>query len=296
MENTIKGLLIKLGLSTEDSFEPYYPQTRDRDDVSVLKCKKSGVIILNRTDHITEDYYNNIDQWVEFDNKSYLELLAECEDDDFRRLDTIEPFIENKVWVDYGAGAGGLLLNGEEITKRAYAVERQKKAVEQLKKDKNIIVCENFSDISEQVDVVTLFHVLEHFKDPIQKLKEIYDKLLDGGTLVVEVPHARDFLLSILNVESFKKTFMWSEHLILHTQKSLKKTLTEAGFEKVEIQPIQRYPLSNHLYWLKNGLPNGHKHFSFLNSKGMDKQYEKTLKSIDACDTLIAFAYKKPKI
>ena len=136
MENTIKDTLIQLELSTEDSFEVFCPTTRDRNDVFVLRCKKSGVIILNTTDHINEKYYENIDQWVDVEGKNYLENIEECGDDDLRRFEMIEPFIKDKAWVDYGTGAGGILFYGENVAKKIYAVEKQKKALEQLRKNK----------------------------------------------------------------------------------------------------------------------------------------------------------------
>lgn len=52
MENKAKDMLIELGISNSDSIVPYYPRVRDREDISVLKCTKSGVLLLSRTDHM----------------------------------------------------------------------------------------------------------------------------------------------------------------------------------------------------------------------------------------------------
>ena len=56
-KNTIKDLLIELGISSNESIVLYYPTVRDRDDVAVLKCTRSGVIILSRTDHMDITHY-----------------------------------------------------------------------------------------------------------------------------------------------------------------------------------------------------------------------------------------------
>jgi len=45
MKNKIKYLLCKLGICNEDSIVPFYPKLRDRDDVAVLKCNKSGDLL-----------------------------------------------------------------------------------------------------------------------------------------------------------------------------------------------------------------------------------------------------------
>ena len=56
--NEIKEILIRLGISSNGTIVSYFPKVRDRDDVSVLKCRKSGVILLSRTDHIDISHYN----------------------------------------------------------------------------------------------------------------------------------------------------------------------------------------------------------------------------------------------
>ena len=77
----------------------------------------------------------------------------------------------------------------------------------------------------------------------------------DEGTLVVEVPHARDFLITQLQCESFTNFSLWSQHLVLHTRDSLQKLLSAAGFVDIHIIGVQRYGLANHLTWLSEGKP-----------------------------------------
>ncbi len=114
--------------------------------------------------------------------------------------------------------------------------------------------------------------------------------MIKGGRIIVEVPHANDFLLSTLNNEAFKAFTFWSEHLILHTRQSLKVFLETAGFVNVTVQGFQRYPLVNHLHWLAQGKPGGHVSWKHLRAQAMDRAYEDFLKSIDQTDTLIAVA------
>ena len=293
MENTIKNLLISLNISTEDSFKPFYSCTRDRDDIKILKCDKSGVIILDRTDHIDAEYYDNLDEWVNFENKEYTELINECKSDDVRRLHTIEEYIRNKIWVDIGTGCGGLIIEASNLPKKVYAIEKQRSVAKQLKKIKGLKLIYHLEEINESVDVISLFHVLEHLKNPVESMKEIYDKLSDDGVAIIEIPHARDFLLSFLDFEPFKKFVFWSEHLILHTRQSVDRILREAGFEHIYIKSIQRYSVWNHMNWLRNKEPGGHTRFSFLNSEDLNRQYEQALAQQDMNDTLLIFAFKR---
>ena len=138
------------------------------------------------------------------------------------------------------------------------------------------------------LDVVTLFHVLEHLTHPLESLREIATRLGDAGTVLIEVPHARDALFTLYDSEPFKAFTFWSEHLVLHTRQSLKILLETAGFEQVEIRGRQRYPLSNHLHWLARQRPGGHEAWSCLNTTMLHEAYEAALAGIDRTDTLIA--------
>ena len=52
------------------------------------------------------------------------------------------------------------------------------------------------------------------------------------------------------------------------------------------VQQVQRYPLSNHLFWLSQQKPGGHEIWAFLDSEKMHQVYEQTLAKLGCCDTL----------
>ena len=79
--------------------------------------------------------------------------------------------------------------------------------------------------------------------------------------------------------------------MILHTRTSLTCILEAAGFKSVHINGVQRYPLSNHLNWLANGKPGGHRSsLSLIDNFELKEIYAKTLNGLDATDTLVAVA------
>jgi hypothetical protein len=137
-----------------------------------------------------------------------------------------------------------------------------------------------------------MFHVLEHLPDPLPILKTLRD--ITGpsqGVLVVEVPHARDFLINEVHCQPFIDFTLWSQHLVLHTRESLKRLLQAAGFNDVSIYGLQRYGLANHLTWLSKGKPGGHKGpLSHFENPALSNAYHSALASKDNTDTLIAIA------
>jgi len=72
----------------------------------------------------------------------------------------------------------------------------------------------------------------------------------------------------------------WSEHLILYTEQSLIKLLNVVGFHNIKIIYYQRYNIFNHLNWLSNGKPGGHKNNKF-NDNDLIQSYNNFLIKIE---------------
>jgi SAM-dependent methyltransferase len=144
-------------------------------------------------------------------------------------------------------------------------------------------------DIQEAgYDIITMFHVLEHIPDPRSLLGQLSTLLTKDGQLIVEVPSADDALLTLYHCAPFSHFTYWSCHLFLYTAKTLEMLFSQANLGINYIRQIQRYPLSNHLYWLATGKPGGHEKWHFLDSPELRAVYEKQLAAIGKCDTIIA--------
>lgn len=293
MENRIQSCLISLGICTPDSIQEFYPRVRDRDDVQVMRCSKSGVIFLSRSDHITETRYKDHSSfpyyWSACDRK---QAVLDCYEDDIRRAKQFDSLIRNKRWLDVGTGVGGVLDLLSAQAAEACAVEPQASARQELLRCGYRVYEDVGAVEDDHFDVVTLFHVLEHLPDSLDVLRVTVQKMVVGGRIIIEVPHANDFLITFLDLEAFKRFTFWSEHLILDTRQSLEIFLREAGFVDICVIGYQRYPLANHMYWLANGKPGGHREWPFLLDAGLDSAYRNLLAQMDKTDTLIAVARK----
>ena len=124
-------------------------------------------------------------------------------------------------------------------------------------------------------------------------MKLIKSKLKNGGNIIIEVPHAKDFLINNLKIKEFIDFTLWSQHLILHTRESLEKFLVAAGYKNIKIFGTQRFSIANHLQWAANRIPGGHRgKISHFETPELIEAYEKALDKNDATDTLIALAEK----
>ena len=292
MNNTIKKILIDSGVCEESSIEPFHEKVRDRQDISVLICNRSGVIFLSTSEHMDFFHYSQKKDLQYWSAENRSQALLACREDTYRKFDQFKNIITNKRWIDIGTGTGGILDLLSPLSLTTTAVEPQQGSREMLEK-LGYAVYSSIDEVqSSDFEVVTLFHVFEHFTHPIEMLGKIKDKMASGGIIVLEVPHAKDFLISFFNLEAFKSFTFWSEHLILHTRESLRIFLEIAGFSNISISGHQRYPLANHLHWLAKAQPGGHLIWDHLRTPKLDNAYSDMLNRLDQTDTLIAIASK----
>jgi 2-polyprenyl-3-methyl-5-hydroxy-6-metoxy-1,4-benzoquinol methylase len=268
-------------------------KVRDYESMKILKCNNCGLIFLETFEHIDNMYYKeskmvyetnlDIETWVKV---NYIQNQ--------QRADWLSPLLINKTVLDFGCGEGGFLLDIKPFTKTCLGVEKSKLARERLQNEFKISVFSNIADIPmKNLDVITIFHVIEHLPDPISVLKEISEYLDSKGTIIIETPNANDALLSLYKCKPFSEFTYWGCHLYLFTESTLATMVKKAGFKINYIKQIQRYPLSNHLYWLANGKPNGHAIWECLNTPTLKDAYENLLSNLGICDTLITSISKE---
>jgi len=208
--------------------------------------------------------------------------------DEKKRYENVHKFIAGKNILDFGCGWGYFLFLATKDAKKCNGIELSKERINFIKKNfKKIIVKNNINNFSNKFDLITMFHVLEHIPNQVKTLKIIREKIKKKGKVIVEVPSAQDFLISIKELPEFRKFTFWSEHLVLHTEKSLKKVLISSGFKKVKIKYVQRYGYANHLGWFLTKRPGGHEYFKKYSDKNTENSYAEHLIKRKQTDTLI---------
>ena len=119
-------LLYQFNLSDKNSLKIFNKSTRDITNLNVLKCIRSGVIVLEKF-VIPEEYYEkNIHYTDEFKgNTETVEGLIESKplEDDIRRFESYKELIKGSEILDFGCENGDFLLLSKEISKRSVGVE-----------------------------------------------------------------------------------------------------------------------------------------------------------------------------
>ena len=300
MKNPIIDELIRLKLISKSNLITISDKVRDKK-IKVFKDKKTKIIFLEKY-LTTKEYYTSL-KYKDHDKKDLESLKNKTTEvlssdntqlpiieDDYRRAFQFNNILRNKDVLDFGCEWGGF-LKCIKNPKSLNAVEIRPECVNYILSNiKKINIFENINSFKKKFDVITLFHVLEHLPYQIETLKVLKSKLKNKGKIIIEVPHAEDFLILQDELKEFKKFSFWSEHLILHTKKSLNAMLNKSGFKNIDIQYYQRYNFSNHLGWFLKRKPGGHNFYKKIVGDTLNSSYCENLKKLCQTDTLIAIA------
>lgn len=270
--------------------ENIHKGTRDNPNIDVLKCEECEHIFLSTFDHIRDSFYEKSKmREIKMDNKVWKEITSK---DNLRRANDLKDFIRDYVVLDFGCGKGGFLEAANPLSKEIYGIELDKVIQKELI-GKGYTIWNDISECNKKVDIITMFHVIEHLINPIDILKECYDKLNVGGRLVIETPNANDALLSLYDVKAFADFTFWSPHIQLYNYKNLINLANKVGFVMEKDISMQRYTLANHMYWLREGKAGGQNKWTMLNDVQLNDAYTKVLIDSHMTDTLCMVFIKK---
>jgi SAM-dependent methyltransferase len=130
------------------------------------------------------------------------------------------------------------------------------------------------------------FFVLEHIAQARAFLEQQLALLKPGGKIIFEIPNAADPLFSVYDIPAFER-FYWSiAHPWYFSEASLRYLLDQVG-RPYEILRDQRYDLSNHMVWARDGRPGGMGRFTEILGPELEESYKKALIRTGRCDTLV---------
>lgn len=208
----------------------------------VVKCATCSLVFLGNPppeDTLYDDYYSTVEPTPdEYRADSPNALLRELFAINQQRVARIKGLQPTGSILDIGCGRGHFLQTAAEHGFRTYGVDVSEKAVaygrERFGLKTEVRSMEELLASGQQFDVITLWHVLEHFADPYEALTNIAQLLKVGGMCVVEVPNLRSlkFMLS-------KTKWEGGNHPLYHRTFFTGTTLQDA-FVKSQFSPVRR--------------------------------------------------------
>jgi SAM-dependent methyltransferase len=213
----------------------------------MVECKSCGMLYANpvpRQETLMEAYED-----ASFDSGAESRLAAVT----YRTL--LEPHLNalpsRRSALDIGAGDGAFV---EELLALGFpeviGIEPSKAPIEAAKPairghlKRGIFAFEQFAP--ESLDLITCFQVIEHVWDPVKITREALALLKPGGLFFI-VAHDRRALSA--RIMGTKSPIFDIEHLQLFDHSTGTALLRNAGFESIEVSPVQnKYPID---YWIK---------------------------------------------
>ncbi|MBW1908177.1 MAG: class I SAM-dependent methyltransferase [Deltaproteobacteria bacterium] len=216
----------------------------DQLPFKVLKCINCSLVFVypqpepvELKDHYEEGYYS---EWIYTEKKKRLKMWS-------KRLNSLEKYKNGGMLLDVGCGEGTFLKlaqnSGWKISGTELSSYAAKYASNALGTD---VFCGDLEDAKypdHSFDVVTMWHVLEHVKDPKKYLLEVHRILKSNGLMVIAVPNVNDLVMQIAYriIKRRKlKLFLKDEkelHLYHFSTGTIKSYLEKTGFDCLKRSP-----------------------------------------------------------
>jgi SAM-dependent methyltransferase len=143
--------------------------------------------------------------------------------------------------LEVGCGFGYFLDTAFEEGFEVSGIEFNRHAVERLRRKYAFPILfgalEGLDLTAGAYDVVTMFDVIEHLRDPFGALDRLHRALAPGGLLIVATPDAESPVSRLLGkrLEDFRRT---REHLFFFGRRTLARLLDAHGFDLLSIRSI----------------------------------------------------------
>ncbi len=137
--------------------------------------------------------------------------------------------------LDYGCGLGFFLDSAFESGFEPHGVEFNQYALDYIHR-RYAYRAFHFSDMNpaEHYDVITMFDVVEHLRDPFATIASIRSMLTDSGIVVMTTMDSTSFVSRIMGkrLEDFRRI---REHLFFFSRSNLVSVLIKQGFEVLKV-------------------------------------------------------------
>ena len=176
-------------------------------------------------------YPTNTLEWHQNESEFYRRIYL-------KGLTSIQEVSAGPRILDIGCSSGYFLSIAIENGMEAYGVEPNKLEVEYARQNGAVVLASDVSDLDpgESFDVITLWDVLEHIREPVGYIESLLSIVKPGGCIFVQVPSSGSLAARIMRGAC--NMFDGVEHLTLFSKRSLNLAFAKAGFELVRFQTV----------------------------------------------------------
>lgn len=136
-------------------------------------------------------------------------------------------------WLDIGCGSGEFLEECRHAGYEVEGVEVSSKSANEAKRA-GIIIHRALHEVEGPLDVVSMWHVLEHLQEPRETLQSVRSLIRPDGVLCIRVPNFSGRWSRILS--DHWVWFQPHQHTVHFGPDSLRRLLDETGFSVIKMR------------------------------------------------------------
>ncbi|MDM1502136.1 class I SAM-dependent methyltransferase [Myroides marinus] len=180
------------------------------------------------------NYISHTDSKKTFFDKVYQAVKSKAIQSKYKILEDIN--ITKGVLLDIGCGTGEFLVEGNNRGWNVLGYEPNEGA-RKLSIEKGISIVNELSEVEDHsVNVITMWHVLEHVVDLDEQISTLKRILKKGGTLIIAVPNYNSYDAKYYG--KYWAAYDVPRHLWHFSQMSIPLLFNPYGFELVEKYPM----------------------------------------------------------
>jgi 2-polyprenyl-3-methyl-5-hydroxy-6-metoxy-1,4-benzoquinol methylase len=175
------------------------------------------------------------------------------------RVRFVRRYAERGRLLDVGCAKGGFLAAAQEADFEVRGVEPADAAAAAARGRGLDVVTGTLDDmplVPGSLEVVTLWHVLEHIPDPLETLRRLRQELVPGGHLLIEVPNAESVVAEREGGRWHAAEVLY--HVSQYGPRSLRALVERAGFTVLD---VHTFPFTGYYHparWVHPGYWRGY--------------------------------------
>lgn len=183
----------------------------------------------------SEDYISHTDSKRSLFEKLYHAVKQKALRDKVKLIEKFHP--EKGTLLDIGAGTGDFLVSAKNSGWNITGIEPNEKA-KGIALSKGVIFKDGVSDIADQsIDVVTMWHVLEHVPDVEAHIKELKRIIKPTGIIVIAVPNYKSY--DAKKYGAFWAAYDVPRHLWHFSKTAIEKLFAVESIDLIKVLPMK---------------------------------------------------------